>query len=695
VVDAGLISPITAPVIRRPRRAAAPRLAHQPGLDGIRGLAVAAVVLYHGVIADGLSAWKPFTRGGFLGVSAFFTLSGFLIVSLMIRELEGSDSLSFRAFWSRRFRRLLPASLLLLAAVVVLTPRVGSPSQLIGLPGDVWASLADVVNWRFIINGSDYAQQFAGAPSPVTHLWSLSVEEQWYLLLPLAVATVAFVARRSGRSLRWALGVVFAWAAAASLGLMLWLGGGSYSNRVYLGTDTRMSEMAVGAIAAVLLSRPQPLGERARRGLVVAGTIAAPAILVMWATTSLQADWLYRGGFTLHALLVAVVIAAVIQPRSALRSATSATAVAALGRISYGVYLFHWPVVWWLTPQRLHLPAPAALVVQVAVSIGIAVLSYRFLEQPIRHGEMVLGWRRPALPVAAIVVIALGAAALPPPPAGQILALESDGGRRMATPTEPQRTDTAASDASDDAPGGVTTTTAPPPPLRIMIVGDSFAKSIAVGMLRWGPASGSAAILDSTIVGCPFALGGMVRAVGITRELSDECEQRDAKLAADLQSFHPDTVFVAGGMLDVADRRPPGFHSWVSMGVARYDLFVADGLGRLADLLGSTGARVVWAVSPHWQPVPGVIMMTGDPPYHESDPARADRFNDVLREVMSTRPAVTLFDLPSWMRAQPGGEFETSLRLDGVHFTMESTDRVAAWLGPELLRQAGRTPDGG
>lgn len=672
-------------------------MAHQPGLDGIRGLAVAAVVAYHAVIADRLSGWKPLTRGGFLGVSAFFTLSGFLIVSLMIRELEARGSLSFRGFWSRRFRRLLPASLILLAAVVVLTPRVGSPSQLVGLPGDVWASLADVVNWRFIINGSDYAQQFAGAPSPVTHLWSLSVEEQWYLILPLGVAAVAYLGRRSGRSLRWALGVVFAWAAAVSLGLMLWLGGGAYSNRVYLGTDTRMSEMAVGALAAVLLSRRQLLGERARRGLVAAGTIAAPVLLVMWATTSLQADWLYRGGFTIHAVLVAAVIAAVVQPRSALRSATSAPPLTALGRISYGVYLFHWPVVWWLTPERLHLPAPAALGVQVAVSIGIAIASYRFVEQPIRHGDMVLGWRRPVLPIAAIAVIALGAAALPSPPAGQILALESDDGQRIATPAAPRRGTTANPGRSDGSGirGPVTTTTAPPPPLRIMIVGDSFAKSIAVGMLRWGPASGSAAVLDSTIVGCPFALGGMVRAVGITRELSDDCEQRDAKLAADLQSFHPDTVFVAGGMLDAADRRPPGFRSWVSMGVARYDFFVADGLGRLADLLSSTGARVVWAVSPHWRPVPGVIMMTGDPPYHESDPARADRFNDVLHEVMASRPAVTLFDLPSWMRAQPGGEFETSLRLDGVHFTMESTDRVAAWLGPELLRQAGRTPAAG
>lgn len=651
-------------------------------------------MLYHGVIADRLTSWESFTSGGFLGVSAFFTLSGFLIVSLMLREAGGTGTLSLRSFWSRRFRRLLPASLMLLCAVVVLTPRVGSPSQLQGLTGDVWASLADVVNWRFILNGSDYAQQFVGAPSPVTHMWSLSVEEQWYLLLPLVVLAVVWAARRSGRSLRWLVGVAFSWIALGSLACMLWFGHGSYSNRVYLGTDTRMSEMAVGALAAVALSSGTVLGGRARRLVVVAGSIALPVLLVMWAVVRLESDWLYRGGFTLHAALVALVIVAVVQPRHPLRSATALAPLVALGRISYGVYLFHWPIVWWLTPDRLHLPAPAALVVQIAASVAVAVVSYRLVEQPVRHGRMVLGWRRPALPIAAIAVVALGAAMLPAPPRDQVLALGNDRGRLAApTPSRAEGPETVARDGTAAVPTAAPTTV--PPPLRIMVVGDSFAESIATGMLRWGPASGQAAVLDQATPGCALVGVGVVRVAGFTSDTTDKCAGRDREIAAALQSFRPDVVFVAGGMIDVSDRRPPGFARTVAIGQARYDDYLAAGLSRLADLVGSTGAHVIWSLSPHWDPVPGVIMMTGDPPYHEADPARADRFNAILTLVMAQHPNVTVFDLPSWMRAQPGGELARSLRLDGAHFTEESTDRVAAWLGPQLLALGGRRPTPG
>lgn len=693
--------PLHAPVVRR-RRSDRPdghlRLTHQPGLDGLRGLAVAAVVAYHAVLADGLRSWSRFTSGGFLGVSAFFTLSGFLIVSLMVLEMRRQGTVSMRGFWSRRFRRLLPASLLLLGAVVLLTPLVGTPSQLVGLPGDVWASLADVANWRFILNGSDYARQFAGDPSPVTHMWSLSVEEQWYLLLPLSVLGVAAIARRTGRDLRWSLGVVFTWAAVASLGLMVWLSGGTYTNRAYLGTDTRFSEMAIGALLAVVLFGRMELGPRVRRAVVVLGTLALPVLIFLWATTHLESDWLYRGGFTIHAVLVALVIVAVVQPAHPLRSVLSMAPLAALGRISYGVYLFHWPIVWWLTPDRLHLPAPAALAVQVASSIALAAVSYRLLEQPIRHGRLVLSWRRPVLPMAAMAVIALGAAALPAPDSSQIVALSADGGRRMAAPTtapEPSGSVAADDRSKQGRPTSTTTTSQPPPPLRIMIVGDSFATSIAVGMLRWGPASGEAAVLDSAIVGCPFAVGGRVRAVGMTRDMPPECLRRDEKLLTDLRDFRPDVVVVAGGMWDVADRRPPGFRSWVTVRDPDYDAFLSAGMSHLLDVLGSTGAKVLWATSPHWSPVPGVIMFTGDPPYHEADPARADRFNEILASVVSQRPGTALLDLPGWMRSQPGGEFDPSLRIDGVHFTMESTDRVAAWLGPELLRAVGRNPTSG
>jgi peptidoglycan/LPS O-acetylase OafA/YrhL len=161
----------------RPDHAPAPartsRLNHLPALDGIRGVAVAAVLLFH--------AGFSWAKGGYLGVSIFFTLSGFLITSLLVREWGSDHRIDLRAFWARRFRRLMPAALVTLAGVCVLAWALGSHEQLHTLRLDVWAAVAYVANWRFLYAGRSYADLFA-APSPVQHFWSLAVEEQFYFL---------------------------------------------------------------------------------------------------------------------------------------------------------------------------------------------------------------------------------------------------------------------------------------------------------------------------------------------------------------------------------------------------------------------------------------------------------------------------------------------------------------------------------
>ena len=675
---------VAAPVVR-PRRA---RLAHQPALDGLRGIAVAAVVLYHGAAADRIPALEPWTRGGFLGVSAFFTLSGFLICSLLVVEHRSSGAVSLRRFWSRRFRRLMPASLLLLGAVVVLTPVVGTESQLQGLRGDVWASLAYVVNWRFIFSGSDYAAQFAGAPSPVKHLWSLSIEEQWYLLVPLVAAFTLTVRRVGRRGLggRRLFGLALAAGAVASVGLQFALGDGGYTNRVYMGTDTRFAEMAAGALLAVVLAGRLRLGDRARRVAVVAGPVALAVVLVMWARTPLTASWLYRGGLVLHAALVVVVILAAVQSGGPVRRLLGLAPLAALGRISYGVYLFHWPILWWVTPERLHLGPAASLAVQSALTVGLAVLSYHLVEQPIRHGHRVTSWRRPVVLVAAIAAVAVGAAFLPDPDPAAIIAVGNNP--RLVVPTGPTTPPSSAAEpAAEPATGAATTvaTTVPPPPLKVMVIGDSFGDSIVMGLQKWGMTTGKMAVLDATITGCGFGRGGRNKGVGYNRPWTEECRARDATVARDLAEFDPDMVLLAGGMWDVTDRLVPGIGRWTHIGDPAYDRYLTGELQHMADLAASQGATVVWANSPHWNPVPGSVIFMGEPPYSESDPARADRFNEVLAAALAERPGVRILDLASWMRAQPGGELDPSLRVDGVHFTEASTDTAAAWIGPQLL----------
>jgi peptidoglycan/LPS O-acetylase OafA/YrhL len=176
------------------------RLSHLPGLDGLRGVAVVVVLAFH----------AGFERmvGGYLGVSTFFTLSGFLITSLLINESRRTGSVALRTFWGRRFRRLLPASLATLAGVVLLFgPFVATADQRVTMKGDVLSALFDVANWHDILTGNSYAQLFS-SPSPVLHFWSLSIEEQFYLFFPVVLVGLWAATRGRRGLLAAALGVL-------------------------------------------------------------------------------------------------------------------------------------------------------------------------------------------------------------------------------------------------------------------------------------------------------------------------------------------------------------------------------------------------------------------------------------------------------------------------------------------------------
>ena len=160
---------------------------HLSGLDGLRGLAVIGVLLFHGGFT-----WA---RGGFLGVSTFFTLSGFLITNILVREWDATSAIGLGRFWTRRFRRLLPAALVAIALVGRVWWRVGSAEQISALRGDMLSSVAYVANWRFLFSGTSYASLFS-APSPLQHFWSLAIEEQFYLVFPLIVIVVMRVGGR-------------------------------------------------------------------------------------------------------------------------------------------------------------------------------------------------------------------------------------------------------------------------------------------------------------------------------------------------------------------------------------------------------------------------------------------------------------------------------------------------------------------
>jgi peptidoglycan/LPS O-acetylase OafA/YrhL len=653
---------------------------------------VAGVVCYHLALLDALSSMGKVTKGGFLGVSAFFTLSGFLITSLLLMEFRRSDRIALGSFWGRRVRRLLPAALLTLASVAVLARWAATPGQLENLKDEIVSALVYVANWRFIFTNSDYAAMFT-SQSPVKHLWSLSIEEQWYVVVPLVVV-VSLKLRRGRRDL---LAVLLGLGIAATVGVGLLIDHGAYANRVYLGTDTRFPEVAIGALLAVLIAGrsvglPGAVSGARRLGraaLDVGSALIVVGLVVTWATTDLHDSWLFRGGFALHAVAVAVVIAAALRPGTIVNRVFRWRPLAALGRISYGVYLIHWPLILWMTPARLHVAPVSAAVLQVLATLALATVSYLLIERPIRSGRLVVNWRRIAVPALAVALL-VGLVMAIPRPDRSLLTAPLNLDRRVVAraPEQPAPTSTAPESSSTSPAPTTTTTTAPPAPVRVMVVGDSFAFSMVTGLDDQATANGQIAVLNGAIIGCAFGRGGSTKALGWATTFNSVCQKRDSLLTGQLNSFHPDVVVMAGGMWDMSDRKLAGGHTWVHIGERIYDTYLAGEIQHLADLVQSTGAQLVWLNSPDWDPVytPADYMTPG--PYSEAQPGRTDAFNQLVAASLAGRPRTQILDLRGWMKAQPGGEFAQTLRSDGVHFTMTATDTAAAWLVPQLVTTA-------
>jgi peptidoglycan/LPS O-acetylase OafA/YrhL len=389
------------------------RIGYQPALDGLRGIAVLAVLLFH----------AGHLRGGFLGVDLFFTLSGFLITTLLLAEHTAAGQVSLRRFWSRRARRLLPALYVVLAATVAYAIFFARPDSLQQIRGDALAALAYVANWRTIASGGDYWSSYA-APSPLQHLWSLAVEEQFYILWPLIVVGLLAVATRRGASSRRVLLVVTATLATLSAVWMAVLSGrGASPTRMYIGTDTRAASILVGALAAIALTGRRLGGGEHPRWLRPAGTsvavLAGLGLLVAWSRVDGSSSVaLYRGGFVLHALaVVAVIVVVITWPSGAPARAVGVAPLRLVGLISYGVYLWHWPVYLVLTPVRTSLSGWPLTGLRATVAILLATASFVAIERPIRAGALRAPTLRVATPVTiAAIVAGVMVATVPPGP---------------------------------------------------------------------------------------------------------------------------------------------------------------------------------------------------------------------------------------------------------------------------------------
>jgi peptidoglycan/LPS O-acetylase OafA/YrhL len=359
-----------------------PRSARNDALDGLRLFAVAAVMAFH----FGL----PGARAGFLGVDVFFVLSGFLITSLLLGRMR-DGRLDVFDFWTRRLRRLLPA-LLVLVGVVVAWGAVVAPAVIRdGLRGDIAATLFYVANWHFITTSTYFASN--GVPSPLEHMWSLAVEEQFYLVWPLLLVAIALLVRGPGRRVV-AVGVIAAVGLAASAVRLGLLWGSSGQDRAYLGTDSRIFEPLAGALLAALMASPavRRFVTHAHWGLLAAGGAALVWGLAVLGGPGGATHTYANGGAVVVALGTAAVIAAIATRDSPVTSVLALPAVAYLGRLSYAMYLWHWPLQVWTGRygrwdlSGLNTPARASIL--TALTVALAALSYHLVEKPVRYGSL-------------------------------------------------------------------------------------------------------------------------------------------------------------------------------------------------------------------------------------------------------------------------------------------------------------------
>ncbi len=331
-----------------------------PALDGLRALAVAAVMAYH---LD--FGWAG---GGYLGVDLFFVLSGFLITGLLIEERSESHTINLRRFWVRRARRLFPALLVMLGAVALYANLHGPGVQLQTLQGDIVATLFYFANWHFIASHNSYFAQFL-SPSPLEHTWSLAIEEQFYVLWPVVLVIFAKCGGRRWRGIAIAGTALLAIASALDMALLTH--GTSDITRVYFGTDTRAFELMAGALLAFWTERTLRLPRPTPRALQAAGALAVGAIVAGFVELGGPPRWMFYGGFLGVAVLATVVIASVSGTAPGpLGAVLSFGPIRWVGTISYGLYLWHWPIFVFLTAQSTGLQPWAVDISRVLLYVG-------------------------------------------------------------------------------------------------------------------------------------------------------------------------------------------------------------------------------------------------------------------------------------------------------------------------------------
>ena len=633
-------------------------LARLPGLDGLRGVAVLAVLAFH--------AGFQHMVGGYLGVSTFFTLSGFLIGSLLISESRRTGRVSLREFWGRRFRRLMPAALATLGGIMlVFAPLAATPDQRETMGRGVLAAVFDVFNWKLIRDGTSYTQLFT-APSPVLHFWSLSIEEQFYIFFPVVLLGLWLVTRG-----RRPLVLIVVAAATAFFVIEPHLFSMSH-DRIYFGTDTRAPSSswesswpsccrpngcgATGAGVALAHRGPRRRASRpARSNSGAGGGSSRP-----------------HPGSTEAASRSTPCCRASSSPPPRFRPDRCGPCSAS--DLSGG-----------RDPQLRDLPAALAdlpgnppdgpepvsmggTVIGVSAAFVLAELSFRILERPVQLRR----WPAPGKPAAAfgaVGILAVAALSFLPWPVDKSqlvtdFAAEQQHFEQLGTGPAPVNPTTTA----------VASPVAPPPHLTMF--GDSTVYSLSTGISEWAKRTGSASFdPGEATVGCPLVRYKEIKTFGIGVPPAF-CEDWANRWPGVIDKMQPDAVILEAAPWNTSDVIIPGDTKVSSMTDPATAAFVKQEVLDQVDLVASTGKLAILMTYPRF-----VATKTDGP---DRDPARMARYNQILAEVAAERPdTVRLLDFAGWLgdRSQ-----DKALRPDGTHFTDEAATRLTNdWIGNQIL----------
>ena len=507
-------------------------------------MAIVWVLLYHA----GFSRFS----GALFGVSAFFALSGYLVVSLLLGEHRRSGKIKLVSFWERRLRRLLPAALV--AVLVCLAIGIALDADPHELRWDALSSATFWTNWLFIARDKAYGALFS-TPSTFEHFWSIAIEAQLYLVVALALVCT--------RGKRLATAVVLGIGVAVSSGAMWFAyqtsGDNSYA---YYGTLPRASEFLVGGLLAVALAN----GAARRKLGVGAGLIALVALVVHMAgvlVATVEDPWVYRGGLLANAVIVVVMIWAVTGAAPIISPLLAWRPLAWLGMMSYGVYLFHWPAFVLLTSRRTGLDRVPLFAVRLAVTMALALLSYHFVERGVRHGALRRWWVAAPSMLAVVVAVVVVSTAVAPVPTPELASADGQpSGADASAPAAPKVVESAP-DASDD---GVFTVT---------VVGDDGGRNIAARIAQ--RQDGAVTFSGIEPVGCAAPCAPW------SQRWAHQVEKTRADLLLVALSSFDQATFEAGlGSPMTADPR-----AWVGAGATA-----------LAQQLAATGTTVVWLPAP-------------------------------------------------------------------------------------------------